>query len=792
MKNNFFAIIFTLLIATSLYAEDYVFETKNIEIDKYQETISAGEGYVLNSSNKIKIKANNFLYSKIKDELIARGNGLLTIQEKQIEIKFDTIIIERKTDYIYITGNNLETTLNNKFFLKSEQIKYDKKLKIISSNKLTTIEDLDNNYYETKNFIFEIENNLIKLKDFKLEDNKNNTFEMPLAFINVDSGKLIGRDLNLNLDINSDEVANKNQPRFKGKTIVKDKDSTLINKGIFTTCRKRDGCPPWQLSAKKIYHDKKNQLIKYDDAILRLYNIPIIYFPKFFHPDPSVKRKSGFLIPTFNLSSISSYVVTPYFLAISESEDMTISPRFYTNQDFLLQNEYRKLNKNSNHILDLSIFNNQNKRYESHLFYKYQNNLEIKNFESSEIKLQIEQTSKENYLKSKNINSSIKEGKDNLKNSLNLRLISEENNITAEVTSYENLQEEDNDKFEFIYPKIDIVKKINNTSLKGDLTFISNNLSRNFETNKFERRNINNIKFKSKSFYTKYGLENNYNFLIKNSNINDINGDDNKKDLYLAGIFQFDSSLPLIKNEDEFTKLLKPKVSLKISPNKTKNITNENSERLNSLNLFNFQRLPSQRTLEGGASLAIGSEYSIYNKSEGKELFQFNIASNLRSKENYDLPTNHQLGQKNSNVFSEFVFSPYDFLTLNYNSSIKNNLKDISYENFDINLGNDKLITNLNYVNENESDLKNSFLNFDTTLKLDEYKSLKFNTRENKSLSFREYYNLIYEYNIDCLRASVSYNKSYYQDRDLKPEEKVLFKLSFIPLGASVAGSTSN
>ena len=36
-----------------------------------------------------------------------------------------------------------------------------------------------------------------------------------------------------------------------------DEDASEITKGVFTTCKKRDDCPPWQFSAKKIKHDKK-------------------------------------------------------------------------------------------------------------------------------------------------------------------------------------------------------------------------------------------------------------------------------------------------------------------------------------------------------------------------------------------------------------------------------------------------------------------------------------------------------------------------------------------------------
>ena len=60
--------------------------------------------------------------------------------------------------------------------------------------------------------------------------------------------------------------------------------------------------------------------------------------------------------------------------------------------------------------------------------------------------------------------------------------------------------------------------------------------------------------------------------------------------------------------------------------------------------------------------------------------------------------------------------------------------------------------------------------------------SLKYRTRRNKKTDLTEYYNLIYEYKNDCLIAGVKYNKSYYEDRDLKPSENLIFSITLTPL----------
>ena len=78
-----------------------------------------------------------------------------------------------------------------------------------------------------------------------------------------------------------------------------------------------------------------------------------------------------------------------------------------------------------------------------------------------------------------------------------------------------------------------------------------------------------------------------------------------------------------------------------------------------------------------------------------------------------------------------------------------------------------------------------------TSYSFDENNQLSFKTRQNRKLDIAEYYNLIYEYKNDCLVAGVTYNKTYYEDRDLVPSENLMFKLTLIPI-TTVGQNISN
>ena len=141
-------------------------------------------------------------------------------------------------------------------------------------------------------------------------------------------------------------------------------EGSEFTKSIFTLCdyRKNDKCPPWSLQAKDMRHDKKKKTIYYKDAWLKVYDVPVLYFPKFFHPDPSVKRRSGFLQPQFNNSeTLGSSLYIPYIKTLGPDKDLSIKPSFFEKltkfekEKYILQSEFRKKGKNSSLIADFAF-----------------------------------------------------------------------------------------------------------------------------------------------------------------------------------------------------------------------------------------------------------------------------------------------------------------------------------------------------------------------------------------------------------------------------------------------------
>ena len=775
-------LIFIFFVGPSYSQNKYFnFKTKNIEITDNGNLINATDGKAVSEDGNFEIIADNFQYNNTSKILDISGNAIIYIKEKNLEIKFNKGMVDPKKFIFDAFGNIKIKNLKRNLEIETDKINFNYKEDILLSDTKSTINDNFQNVLLADKFHYQLQKDLLKIQELKFTDYNNNLLELSTAYINTKTNNLFGKDVFV--ELNNKTFNEKNEPRLKGNSLKNDTDSTEIVKGVFTTCKKRDGCPPWQLSADKIEHDKKEKKIKYDNAVLKIYDYPVVYFPKFFHPDPTVNRQSGFLTPKIKrTTNKKNFLSLPYYMVISDNKDATFSPRLYNDETFLLQTEYRMVGDKSNHISDFSFKIDDYDKLKSHFFYKYNKSFSLDNFINNNFTLNIQQTSKDTFLKKNKIKTDLSVNDEILENSTKIKFSKESMNINFETTAYENLNKIESDRYEYIFPKINIKKDINNkTDLEGDFEFNSQILNKSYNTNILETININDLKFFSFPKISEKGFYNNYEFIIKNSNTNAKNSTNfkNHESSYLSGLLQFNSSLPLLKNNQNYTETLNPKLALKIAPSYTKDYRNDDNK-IDINNIFSLERNAKTDTIEGGVSLAYGSEYSIFDKNNSLDIFSLKIANNLRLNNNDDLSKNSQINDQVSSILNEVTLQPIDIVKLNYKSSIKNNLEDINYENLITEIKINNFVTSFDYYNQNESS-KKSYLTNTTQLNFDDFNSLSFSTRKNKTIDLTEYYKLSYQYRNDCLLASIEYSKEYYSDRDVKPDEGIFLKLTITP-----------
>ncbi len=782
MKNNFFTIIL-FLIFFFLYgpsiADDFIFESSSIEIDKEENKIYAKDGVTVNSDDGLEINSDNALYYKDKKILILNGNVVIKDKTQEIVIRSENIVYEKEIEKIF-SKNSTYIEAEKKFIIKGNNIFFFRLKNEILSNYPVELKDNSNNIINAKDFNYLIEKKRFLSSEINFIDEYKNVYKSNSAFIDLNKDRIAAKDIQIYFA--DGELGS--SARLKGSSMFSERDITVIKNGIFTTCKIREGCPPWTIKASEIKHDKSKKLIYYENSWLTLYDKPVFYFPKFFHPDPTVKRQSGFLTPSVLESSLNgTSLQIPYYKVISENKDYTFSPRFYFNNDLMIQNEYRQVEKNSNFMTDFSIKKLDNLS-KSHFFANSKHLIE-NSFLYSDLEINLEKTSSDTYLKSDDITAKIRESKNQslLNSFIKFNAYDEDLKIFTEFASYEDLtKEKDSDKFQFILPNFTISKIVNTGfDLDGSLNYEISGSNQKKNTDVTESYLINNLNFVSNSIFSKFGVNSNYKLFMKNTTKKGKNSNNYDEDLKSENYFAFayESSLPLKKSYLNYTSSLTPKLLLRYSPSQSENLANDN-KKINITNIFSNNRLGLSDSLEGGQSITLGLDYDFKNLNN-EDLLKISLGQIFRDKEDKRLPTKSKMRNKSSDIVGNITLLPNKNFKFDYNFSVDNNVDTINYNKLETTLSVNNFITSFEFLEENNEIGSESYLTTDMSYTLNERNSLIYSSRRNRKTNLTEFYNLIFEYRNDCLIAAIEYNKDYYQDRDLQPQEEVFFSITFTP-----------
>lgn len=807
MRNKILVgLLFIIFIfSTNLFAknkqENLEFQVSKIEIKDEGNIVIGKDRGIISSNEKIFIEADTFKYNKILNILELSGKIIIRDEIKNIKIFSENIKYNKNLEEINSYGTT-KVIIDEKYMLISENLIFDRVKMFLTSSKKASIKDINNNYYEFKDFNYLINEQILKANNIYLEtrdiDSKNNIDTNKFYFENgiFDLKNQKFSTKNLILKFNKNLLGrNENDPRIYAVSAVKENNITYLNKAIFTSCKINDDCPPWTLQADQIIHDNIQKKIIYKNALLKIYDVPVFYFPKFFHPDPSVKRQSGFLQPRLNKSNIlSSSLQVPYYLAYSQNQDWTFKPTLFDDGNmFMLQNEYRYKGLNSSFITDFSMTRGykssttSKKKNINHIFLKYNLDLGLPNFISSNLSSKFEKITNDTYLKVFKTNLSTTEifpnDLDTLSSEITLDLKNTNFNLVTGMNVFEKLQMSKNDRYQYILPFYDLTKSYYDKSNYIYFDFNSSGENKLENTNNLKTEIINNFDFKSFDIITKKGFVNNFGLYIKNINSRNKNNNNYNSNyqFQLMPLIEFNSSLPMISLDNEFKNNFDPKLSIRYSPVKINNYS-ESEKKIDIANLFEIERLGLNEAHEPGASLTVGLDYKKESLKNINRYFQTKIGTIIRNNEENDIPKKTTLNKKYSNYFGSIEGSWDDLLNIKYDFSLDNNLKSLEYNSLELNLIKNDFFANLVLYKEDgiigdENTIENT-----VGYKIDEYNLLKFSTRRNKKINLTEFYDLVYEYKNDCLTAGIKYKKTFYRDRDLKPSEDLMFTITLFPI----------
>ena len=98
-------------------------------------------------------------------------------------------------------------------------------------------------------------------------------------------------------------------------------------------CRTKSGAPLWELTSDQTIHDANEKMLHHTHPRLKIAGHTVLAAPSWSQPDPSVKRKTGFLAPSFVRGKAYGVGVdVPYFIVTAPNSDLTITPRATSKQ----------------------------------------------------------------------------------------------------------------------------------------------------------------------------------------------------------------------------------------------------------------------------------------------------------------------------------------------------------------------------------------------------------------------------------------------------------------------------
>ena len=794
-NRKYFIIIFLLtffVFGSNIKANEFNIAAKEVLIDKENE-ILVGKGSVTaeDSEGKV-ISADKITYEKSREFLLAEG------KVKVIDIEGNLLTADKvtydKINEIIITYGYTELILKEGYKVITKNIFYNIRKKILNSDNDSIFTDNDGNKIETSMFQYHIENSLFSsVGKIKIIDVKKNEYFLKELHVDTEKKEMIGSDISVILDQKNFGVSEESDPRFVANDILISNNKTDLSKGVFTVCKKRDGkCPPWILKAKKISHDKVKKTIYYEHAILKLYDMPIFYFPRFFHPDPTVKRQSGLLAPFItNSTTMGTGFALPYFWAISNDKDLTFAPKIYAKENVLFLNEYRQAFKNGFLTLDTSFtqgFKNtsitKTKGSRNHIFADLNLNLNKDDSYQSNLNLTLQRTSNDTYFKKHDINTSLVDSeKTDLEDQIKYSFNKDDMFFDITASVYEDLNvEKKSDKYEYILPNI-IYGKTFFTEKFGTVNFISNALYTKYETNKNKTFLTNDVIWSPANYLTKNGFINSFEGMIRNTNYEARKTKEYKdvgKVNELNAVVTYKSSLPLKKDGINYSNFFSPNFMLRYAPGHMRNLSSKDVF-LNYTNLFSMNKTSE---IEDGLSAILGFDFKINEKLSNKnykEKLSLSLGQVFNHEENKDIPSKSSLDQKMSDIVGAISYNFSKIGKIDYKFSLDNNLNDLNYNEVSTELNFGKVQFNLDYLEQQNHIGLEHYVSSGVALNFNDESKLSFSTKKNFKTDSTELYNLNYQYAIDCLTAGVAYRREFYQDDTLKPKNFLMFTITFIP-----------
>ena len=548
--------------------------------------------------------------------------------------------------------------------------------------------------------------------------------------------------------------------------------------------------PLWQIKAAKVVHDQKAKNIEYSDAWLEFAGIPVAYTPYLSQPDPTVKRRTGFLAPSFGSSSDLGFVLrTPYFVDIAPNMDATVTPILSTKGGGGAAGEYRHRLADGEIEISGSVVIDSEDDIRGHLFSEGR-------FEFDETwrgGFDIQRTTEDTYLRRYDFSG---------ERTLTSRLFAEgfrrRNYFGANAYALQGLREDDDPgQTPLVLPIIDF-SHVGEADPYGGRTSLDANLLALSRSEGTDSRRLSLEAGWRLPHIDPSGLV----FELSTSlrgDIYHVNGQNRgEPEGKFSGITgrmvpqaAVEARFPVSRYQGTVSQVIEPIVQFVVSPfgGNPNEVPNEDSQdfEFDDTNLFTTNRFSGLDRVEGGPRVNYGVKWGIFGRSGGTTALV--IGQSYRFKADDTFEQGSGLEDNASDVVAKLHVSPGSQLDIMYRTRLDNDNLEARRNEINLRLGPPVLRLSADYL----------FFDGQRSSGFNEREEINFALNAQLSRRWRSKFTAVRDlsdedgglrsaglsltYEDECLVFSANAKRTFFQDRDLTPTDTVFVRLTFKTLG---------
>lgn len=564
-----------------------------------------------------------------------------------------------------------------------------------------------------------------------------------------------------------------------------------LNKVVYSAC---DLCPEdparpplWQLKAIKVKHDQRDKLVEYRDVWLEVAGIPTLYTPYLSHPDPTVKKKTGLLMPTFGRSSDLGFIFRlPVFVNISPSIDTTITPFITGSEGPGLITEYRHHLQNGVVKLEGSVTEDSAEGFRGHIDGDGRFDID----DTWRWGFDVQRATDDTYLRRYDFSS---------ESTLTSRLFTEgfrgRNYARAEALAFQGLEEEDDSgEIPIVLPLLEY-NHIGQPGAFGSRTTIEASGLALTRTDGTDTRRLSVKAGWHLPFFGPLGDVYTLSASVQGDayHVEDLEREDDEDFTGLTGRVIPELSLnwryPFVRDSGQVVQMIEPIASFIVSPfgGNPDEIPNEDSLdfEFDDTNLFRSSRFTGVDRVESGPRINYGLKWSLFGPKESRASFLVGQSWRLQSDDTF--PADSGLEDNLSDIVARVHIAPSRLLDLRYRTRIDKDELTPRRNELSMSAGPPALRISTSYVffdTQEDSEFEaRQEVRAGVSAKLNRYwrtnGSFVYDVEADEKRSIGA--GLTYE--DECLVFTASYRRNFFRDRDVEPDNTILFRVLFKTLG---------